>query len=149
MRPTQRITGFTLIELLIVVVVIAILAAIALPAYTQFVIRAERAEGINAVLDVLSQQERYRANNTTYATNALLTASRDANPEGLGLSGTSDEGRWAIAIGTNPAPTATRYTVTATKAAGRTDTLCSPLVIEVNSGQASVANADQANCWRR
>ncbi len=43
----RRHSGFTLIELMIVVAIIAILAAIAIPAYQDYLIRAQVSEGLS------------------------------------------------------------------------------------------------------
>lgn len=62
--------GFSLIELMVVVVIAGILAAVAYPAYTSHVQRGRRADAMAVLTAVVQAQERYRANNATYAATA-------------------------------------------------------------------------------
>ncbi len=66
-------SGFTLIELMVVVAVIGIIASIALPSYTEHVRNGRRAAALSAVADLQLQQERWRAERTTYGATADLT----------------------------------------------------------------------------
>jgi type IV pilus assembly protein PilE len=69
-RGIQRIEsreGITLIELLIVVVIVAILAAIAIPSYTNYLVRARRADAKTALEQVRAAQEMWRAEKGCYA----------------------------------------------------------------------------------
>lgn len=67
-RGATQPHGFTLVELLVAIAIAAILAAIALPVYTEAIRKSRRAEAIALLTGLQQAQERYRANNPTYAT---------------------------------------------------------------------------------
>jgi len=68
----KRIKGFTLIELMIVVLIVAVIAAVAVPAYSDYIIRSNRADAADQITAVMFQQERFQTRNRIYTTKAFI-----------------------------------------------------------------------------
>lgn len=66
-QASQRQRGFTLIELMVVVAIVGILAAIALPAYSQYLVRSNRAAAQSYLMELSQAQTQYMADSRTYA----------------------------------------------------------------------------------
>lgn len=65
----KNFAGFTLLELMVTLVIVSVLAAISVPYYDSFTRKSRRTEGINALVQVASLQERWFTENGTYTTN--------------------------------------------------------------------------------
>jgi len=126
--------GFTLIEMMITVAIIGILAAIAYPSYTQYVLRANRADAKAALLQTAQFLERYFTTNNTYAGAVVSPTVLPA-----GASGTN------IKYNITPATvtTTTTFTLTATPANGQTADTCGTLTLT----DAGVQTPATAGCW--
>ncbi len=68
--------GFTLIELMIVVAIIGILAAIAIPAYQDYIGRAQVAEGVELAAGYKTPVEEIMGTNGTFITDAEADAAK-------------------------------------------------------------------------
>jgi len=124
--------GFTLIELMIVVVIIGILAAVAYPAYTGYAQKARRSDAKHALLDIQLNQEKWRANNSSYA-----SALSDLN-----WTTTSVDEHYDLAI---TAVATNAYTLTATvDSAGlqANDTDCATMTLNQNNDKTPTSG-----CW--
>jgi type IV pilus assembly protein PilE len=121
--------GFSLIELMTVIAIIALLVALAIPSYTRYVLKANRGEAQQLLLNWANNQEIWRANDTDYATTGEIAAPTHA--------------KFNFTI-TNR--TATTYTLNATAQGGQADdeergTTCSPLTINQSNAKTP------ADCW--
>jgi type IV pilus assembly protein PilE len=103
-RRRKSIRGLTLIELLIVIVIVGILAAIAIPTYSNYMIRARRADAKTALEQVRAAQEMRRAERGSYETDIAALRTTWGAPA-------ATVGDYTI---TMPVATATTYTGTAT-----------------------------------
>lgn len=142
MKIRLKYQGFTLIELMIVIAIIAIIAAFAIPAYSDYVTRAKRADAKTAISQVQLAEEQWRANNTSY-TNDMTNfgypgADNQASPDGY----------YSITItGSNP----TEYIITATPVGSQlaNDSECGSFIIDQDSTQSVTGSAsgDPSVCW--
>ena len=158
-KPAYRTAGFTLIELMIAVVVVAILAAIAIPSYLDSVRKSRRSDAYTALTAVQQAQERWRANNPSYATNAQLSLGVNASPAGLGVNAATANGYYNVGISL---PSNAGYTTTAVAVTGKSqanDGNCVRLQIRVADGNLFFGSAPASGttfnessdnrCWVR
>lgn len=147
---TGNSRGFTLIELMVVVAIVGILASVAYPSLMSQIQKSRRSDAVAALTAVQQAQERWRANNPSYATtNSSLTT---ASPNGLGLTSTTAGGYYSISISENPATgctTSSCYTATAVAVSGKSqvnDTGCTTLTSSISGG--NLTNGPTA-CWSK
>jgi type IV pilus assembly protein PilE len=161
-QPAQRclhlrspLRGFTIIELMVVVIVVAILSAVAYPSFAESMRKGRRSDAMSALAAVQQAQERWRANNPSYAAASKLTVDP---PSGLGQRATSASGHYTIAI--SGAPDATSYAVIASAVSGGkqdADTKCKVMGIQAQEGRIRYGGGSSAppdwddpdKCWAR
>ncbi len=131
-------TGFTLIELIIVILIIGILAAISYPSYQEYVMRGNRTEAMALLNEAAARQERYFAQNNTYADTAAKLNITDY---------VAQLKYYTLAVAN---VTANTYTLTASaKSAPQTgDTKCANFVLNQTGAKSVSGTYTAANCWK-
>jgi len=124
--------GFTLMELMVVIVIVAILAAVAVPLYLNYVNDARRTEARGAIGAIITAEQTWRQQHTTYTDADFRTGGRDANLScdlaeaavnwDITVTGSSADGYVVTAIGKGPMAEAGTVTMTYSRTTGATFT---------------------------
>ena len=152
-RPFQ--SGFSLLEMMFSLSVLGILSSIAYPSYRDYIARGRRAEAQSQLMQSAQWMERFYAENYSYSQNTAGVAVTDAAlfAARFSQSPTSGTAAYTIAV----APTATTYTVTATRTGMMAGDKCGDFQIThtgvrklVNYTSAAGASqvAAMQTCWR-
>ncbi len=136
--------GFSLAELLIAMAIMGILVAVALPVYTNSVVRSNRAEAKNELMQVAADQERFFSSNNTYTDDAtpLVTpnvASRDR---------TTTNGWYVISVAACAGGAIGNcFIATATPQGTQTADVCTTLTL-TNTGVRGATGSTADDCWQ-
>lgn len=132
--------GFTLIELMIAVVIVAILAAIALPAYTDHIRKARRADAQSLLSDIVAKQQQFLLDRRAYAVS--ITDAAAAGGLSITIPG-NISAYYSISVETSNDPPPS-FKLTATPLGDQAKERCGTLTVD-SAGAKTASGAGQ--CW--
>ena len=149
-QPSQA--GFTLIEILVAVAIVGILAAIAIPSYQQNILKSQRVDAMNALLNLAAQEERYYTTNNTYTN---VVANLGYSPASTSLTNSfyiphATNADYLVAV---TAASGTSYTLSAVPQNNQVKDACYTYVltqggVQSNQNSSGTTITSPSDCWR-
>jgi type IV pilus assembly protein PilE len=134
----MRITrGFTLVEAAIVCAVSGVLVTLAWPAFSPALVKAGRADAVQALTELQLAQNRHRAQHGLYA--------HDTRALGPTVPGISPQGLYEVQVDVAGAEGYTASAVARPGTRQAADAECARLTVEVRSGFANFGPSP--DCW--
>ena len=130
--------GMTLVELMVVVAIVAILASVVLPAWNSQVQKARRADARNTLMLVKVEQEKYRADNGSYASSMSALGLSTYNSTSRDYYNVSLVSRSATAFVASAAPNAN---------GSQNGDSCGTFAINQSGPDGSGSYASITDCW--
>ena len=130
--------GMTLVELLIVVAIVSVLASVVLPTWNSQVQKARRADARNTLMFVQVEQEKYRADNGSYASSKSALGLSTYKSTSRNYYNVSIVSSSAIAFVASAAPNIN---------GGQNSDSCGTFAINQSGPDGSGSYASLADCW--
>jgi type IV pilus assembly protein PilE len=147
--------GFSLIEVMIVLVIIGVLLLVATPGYQESMRKSHRAGGMRDLMELVSRQERFYAQNSRY-TNVIKTPTglnfmpNDDDDDDPDKPTLSSEGHYdlSVALCKNPDQVdfSTCYNLLATPRGKQAEDACGTLNVD-SKGKRGHSGATELTCW--
>lgn len=137
----SRSVGFSLLEIILVMAIVAILTMLVVPSYQASRLRAMRADGKVALLQIASAQEHFYAANNTYST--------VANPLSNEQSFRSNDGSYIVTVtACDGGDIVNCFVATASPQGVQRDDNCENLTLS-DTGWRGSSSGNAVECWQR
>jgi type IV pilus assembly protein PilE len=152
--PKSSSKGFSLIEVMIVLVIIGVLLLVAVPGYQDSMRKSRRADGMRDLMELVSRQERFYAQNSVYTDDINTAGGLNFRPDNASDDPTiSSEGHYTLSVlectDADPDDFSSCYQLRAAPIGEQQKDPCGTLTVNSKGQRARTGSPDidELSCW--